>query len=121
MARHGSHRSAAPAAPPPPWSDRLLAALLAPLAFNLFLLICVCMAGRRLTLRASGPWPWDGPTAAWVCLFLPALAGFVGGTVGLVSMAGHAFLTHAAHEQRAWATLLIWAVVLGSGYLVWHR
>jgi hypothetical protein len=102
-------------------TDRLVAAFLAPLAFNIFLLICACVVLRRASPWHLGPWPWDGPTAAWALVLLPALAGFVGGTDGLVALAGHAFLTHAEPEQRWWATLLIWAVIAGSACVVASR
>lgn len=120
MARSGSPRPRSSQASAT-LADRLLAAFLAPLAFNLFLLICACFLGRRASPWHLASWTWDEPTAAWELVMLPALAGFVGGTDGLVSLAGHAFLTHAEHEQRWWATLLIWAVIAGSGYLVAPR
>lgn len=119
--RGRSSRTAARSAGPT-LADRLLAALLAPPTFNLFLWIVMAMWSRRgvrwhlLDLPVMNAW-----TLGWVFVVLPALAGFVAGTDGLVSMAGHAFLTHAEHEQRWWATLLIWAVIAGSAYLVAHR
>lgn len=96
--------------------ERLIAALLTPLMFNVAVIIVVAMASRRVhymffnltrVYHALG-------SGAILMLVAPAIVGFVAGFDGTVKIFGHAFRTH--HEpQRSWtATALVWGVFLAA-------
>ena len=110
---------------PPPEAislpDRLLAAVLAPLFFNVSVLIVMLVIFRhshnlpRLLLSGA-----DIPAGLFVLILAPTLTGFLAGTDRMVKLLGHCFYTHMESEQNIVATLFIWLVLLGSAYAVSH-
>lgn len=96
--------------------ERLIAALLTPLAFNAAVIIVVAMTSRRLhymffnltrVYHALG-------SGAILLLVAPAIVGFVAGFDGTVKIFGHAFRTHHDHERSWPATALVWGVFAGA-------
>ncbi|WP_079435744.1 hypothetical protein [Zoogloea sp. LCSB751] len=99
--------------------DRLLAAVLAPLFFNISVLIVMLVIFRhsprlpRFLLAGA-----DIPASLFVMGLAPALTGFLAGTDRMVKLLGHCFYTHLENEQNIVVTLVIWLVLLGSAYAV---
>jgi hypothetical protein len=103
----------------PSLTDRLLAAALAPLFFNISILIVIAVIGgysRRLArLLLSGAF---FNTTTVVLIVLPAIIGFLSGTNGLVRFLGHAFYTHMESERDFRITVGIWVCISGVAYLL---
>lgn len=97
--------------------DRLLAALLAPLFFNVSVLVVMLVVFRlshrlpKLLLAGA-----DIPASLLIMNPAPALAGFLTGTDKMVKLLGHCFYTHLENERNIVATLFIWLVLFGSAY-----
>ncbi len=91
----------------PDLSDRLLAALLAPVAFNLCVLILYALFFRVATPveLVSGP-------LVIVLIAVPAAVGFAAGTDGFVRFLGHSFYTHEETERELRLTAAIWVVII---------
>ena len=106
----------------PDWRDRLLAAVVAPFAFNLALLITYGLMFRYI--RGPGAFAFAFSTASLtipvlaVSIVVPIVVGFVFGTRGFVAFLGHSFYTHdpAARDWRI--TMAIWVVIVGLATLL---
>jgi hypothetical protein len=100
---------------PPERSDRLLAALLAPLAFNACILIVLLVFLRSTALAVvqlvSGP-------IFIVLVAVPAAVGYAAGTDGFVRFLGHSFYTHGEDERNLGMTLAIWAAIIAVAWLL---
>lgn len=99
-------------------SDRVLAALLFPLFFNLALIIYAVVVSRRARMLASLIYVYT-MTGRGSILFvvLPAVVGFIAGSAGTAKLLGHAFWTHTAAERNIACTLAVWAFFGGCLYL----
>lgn len=102
-------------------SDRLLAAFLAPVVFNLSNLIMLAMIfrrshgiGRLLTHDVAQL----GSFLLWALLIVPALAGLLMGMDRLISLLGHLFYTHTESEQEPALTLAAWAGLILAAFLL---
>jgi hypothetical protein len=106
----------------PNLSDRLLAAVVAPFAFNLALFITYGMMFRYI--RGPGAFAFAFSTASLtipvlaVSIVVPTVVGFAFGTRGFVTFLGHSFYTHnpAARDWRI--TLGIWVSIVGLAFLL---
>ena len=99
------------------WRERVLAALVASVAFNLstFLLIAVFFRGLR-GLPGTVLLP---PLALVVVLtVVPAVAGFCLGFTRLVPLLGHTFYTNPKPGREPRITVGIWLVFAVCTYLV---
>jgi len=103
---------------PPDLSDRLLAAALAPAAFNICVLILslVFLKGRG-TLIDVLPSAL-GTSLAILFVVVPAAVGFAVGTDGFVRFLGHSFFTHGEDERNVGVTLAIWAALIATAWLL---
>lgn len=101
-----------------PLSDRVLAALLFPLFFNLALIIYAVVVSRRARMLASLMYVYT-VTGRGSILFvvLPAVVGFMAGSAGTAKLLGHAFWTHAEPERNISHTLAVWVFLGGCLYL----
>ncbi len=103
----------------PTFSDRLLAAALAPLVFNFSVLIVVALisqhSGRLGSFVLSGVM-FNGTTI--VLIVLPVVVGFLFGTNGLARFLGHSFYTHLESERDIRITSVIWALIFSVAYWV---
>jgi hypothetical protein len=98
--------------------DRLLAAALAPAAFNVCILI-VLMVYLRLhgTLALMDFIPSAlGIGLAIVFVVVPAAVGYSVGTDRFVTFLGHSFYTHDEDEREMGITIAIWAAII---FLAW--
>jgi hypothetical protein len=99
----------------PDRSDRLLAALRAPLAVNVCIFIVLLVFLRSTALAVvqlvSGP-------IFIVLVAVPAAVGYAAGTDGFVRFLGHSFYTHGEDERDVRLTLAIWAVIVALAWLV---
>ncbi len=104
---------------PPDLPDRLLAALLAPIFFNLSMLIIIAVLFLHHR-RFSDFWfsYWPPGTLLRVTLMLPVAAGFLSGTRRFTTLLGHLFYTHQEHEQDLLKTLAAWAAFIGLAWLL---
>ena len=97
--------------------DRILAALLAPIFFNVSAFIVASLYWRRHPIR-SGFIDDYLHLARLALLFsaIAALAGFVFGTRGFADFLGHAFYTHSESQRNPLATTLIWIGIAVLAY-----
>ena len=99
------------------WRERVLAALVASMVFNLstFLLFAVFLRGVR-----GIPGATFLPPIALVAVLtvVPAIAGFCLGFIRLVPLLGHTFYTNPASERDLRITAAIWLAFAVCTYLV---
>ncbi len=108
--------------PAPNLVDRLLAAVVAPLAFN-FAMLTVYAAMFRY-VRGPGAFAIAFASASIniavfvVSVVVPTAVGLAFGTRGFVTFLGHSFYTHNP-QQRDWRiTAAIWASIFGLAFLL---
>ncbi len=100
--------------------ERLVAALLTPIFFNVAVVIGVAVMSQKTF------YTWPGLTrtylalgkGAWLCVAVPAAVGFLAGSEGTARIFGHAFLTHREGEKNLWITALVWGVFFAVVALV---
>jgi hypothetical protein len=102
-------------------TDRLLAAFLAPIVFNLSNLILIAVLFRRA--RGFGRFlfydvPMLGSFLLWGLLIIPALIGFLVGMDRLISLIGHLFYTHTESQRNQAITFAAWAGLLLAAFLL---
>ena len=101
----------------PTLGDRLLAAVLAPLFFNVTALgVALAYMGRR-PLRTE--WFRDFlhmPRLVLVFTVFAAVVGFISGTRGFASFLGHSFYTHTESQRSPLFTAMIWTAVAILAY-----
>jgi hypothetical protein len=108
---------------PPDLRDRLLAAALAPAAFNICLFIVFMVFLKAWGARADFLFTDFLPSAlgtsiAIVFVVVPAAVGFAVGTDGFVRFLGHSFYTHGEDERNLGMTLAIWATIIALAWLL---
>lgn len=104
-------------------NDRLLAAFLAPIIFNLSNLILIAVLFRRA--RGFGRFlfydvPMLGGFLLWGLLIIPALVGLLIGMDRLISLIGHLFYTNAESERNPAITAAAWGSLLLAAFLLSH-
>ena len=102
-------------------SDRLLAAVLAPVAFNISVIILLAVLFRRS--RFIGKVLYNdiqllGNFLLLALVILPALTGFFTGTARFITLLGHFFYTNMEHENDARITAAAWACLFLVAYLL---
>lgn len=105
----------------PSFQERLLMAVLAPIFFNLSILIVLAVFLRR-SLRLGAylfyhP-HWPGALIFLIAVALPALAGFTMGVKRFATLLGHFFYTNMEHEKDVKITLASWVGFLLIAYLL---
>jgi hypothetical protein len=103
-------------------TDRLLAAFLAPVIFNISNLIMVGLLFRR---SSSGfgrflvqDVPKLGSFLLWALLIIPALVGLIIGMDRLIKLIGHLFYTNTENERDQTVTLAAWVCLLLAAFLL---
>lgn len=96
-------------------SERLVAAALTPLFFNLSLLILAAYSSGY-TFRHLLHWYAQLGRDVWLMLAIPAVVGFLAGTDGTARLMGHAFGTQPAPERSLVMSVLVW---LGLALMFW--
>ncbi|WPB57657.1 hypothetical protein [Xylophilus sp. GOD-11R] len=91
------------------WSERLIAAVLAPIFFNVSLVVLYGVFARRLLWPDSFIGFSGSPGLLAVCLVLPVVYGLASGVHGVARALGHMFLTHDEHEKSGLCTVAHWA------------
>lgn len=98
-------------------SDRLIAAVLSPLFFNVALLI-VAATSRRGHMFGSLMYLYTSSGLGGILMLaLPAAVGFVMGSSGLGKLMGHAFMTNTGAERNIILTLMVWCAFAVCFYL----
>lgn len=103
---------------PPDMQDRLIAAFIAPIFFNLSMLIVIAVLFRRRHFWDFWFSHWPTATVLLMTLVLPVAAGFIAGTGRFTTLLGHLFYTHQEHEQDLLKTLAAWAALIGLAWLL---
>ncbi|HEY1090281.1 MAG TPA: hypothetical protein VGE47_04250 [Burkholderiaceae bacterium] len=94
----------------PSWTERLIAALIAPLLFIVSVALATSIfLGPRGFGRALLAMPLEQTLAL---AGLPVAVGLALGLGGLASLMGHAFLTHGKDERNWPVTISVWLAVL---------
>ncbi len=107
-----------PRRPPTPTitlSERLVAAVLTPLFFNLSLLILAAYISGR-SFRYTLHWYAQSGRTFWLMLAIPAVIGFFAGTERTARLMGHAFGTNHGSERSLVMSVLVW---LGLALMFW--
>jgi hypothetical protein len=96
-------------------------AVLAPIFFNLSVLIVIALFFRRS--RYLGKFLFYQPHWHWSLIFLvaiviPALAGFAMGAPRSATLLGHLFYTNMDHEKDITKTFAAWAALFLVAYLL---
>lgn len=106
------------------YADRLLAAVLAPIAFNISNLIMIACLFRRSSSGIGrfivNDLPMLGDFLLWGLFIIPAVVGFLVGMDRLILLIGHLFLTHSESERDGRITLAAWFGLILSAYLLSH-
>src|ERR1043165_3046253 len=92
--------------------DRLLAALLAPLFFNVSAFVMLAIYFRRFPWSTNELYYRNLQRIPWLLLLFTVIAGIVGfiwGTRGFADFLGHAFYTHTEQKRNRLITASIWA------------
>lgn len=102
-------------------SDRLFAAVLAPVVFNISVIIVLAVFFRRS--RFIGRVLYNdvqllGGTLLLALVILPALIGLFMGTGRFVTLLGHFFYTNMEHEKDARITVAAWVCLFLVAYLL---
>lgn len=106
---------------PPGLADRLGAAVLAPIVFNISILIVLSTFFRRSGAigRILFNHSYFSGSFLWLALaLLPALAGYLIGTARFITLLGHFFYTHMEHEKDARVTVAAWGCLFLLAYLI---
>lgn len=102
-------------------NDRLLIAVLAPIAFNISILIILAAFFRRSRLLGKFLFyqaHWPGLLIFLVAGLLPALAGFLMGSRKFITLFGHFFYTNMEHEKDISKTFACWLGLIGIAYVL---
>jgi hypothetical protein len=99
--------------------NRLATAVLAPVFFNLSLLIVWAMFFRRVHFYSGALThriPLSGTALLWLSIGLPALAGFILGAGRSITLLGHFFYTNRGFERNRLITIALWIGLLFCAY-----
>lgn len=105
----------------PDLHERLLMAILAPIFFNLSILIVLWTFFRRsidLAKLLVYQTHWSYISFFLIAVVLPALVGFRLGAEKCAVLLGHLFCTNMEHERNLIKTLLAWGAIFFFAYLV---
>jgi hypothetical protein len=106
----------------PGLTDRLLAAFLAPVVFNISNLIMVGVLFRRSSPGFGRFLVQDVPKLGsfllWALLLIPALVGLLIGMDRLIALIGHLFYTHTENERNQAITIAAWVCLLLAAFLL---
>lgn len=106
----------------PSLTDRLVTAILAPVAFNfsLFILLALILgsSGSRILIRSQVIYKIPPNLAFIFCILLPALLGFMMGLSKFSTLFGHLFYTNQGNEKNGFITILAWLGFFCVAYLM---
>lgn len=100
--------------------DRALTAIVAPLIFNIsILLIANQIFGKSLRFGVYHRTSWlSDPIFLIGCLLLPILLGFILGSSAFATLLGHFFYTNHASKRSPKKTVTVWIVLFSLAYLL---
>lgn len=105
--------------------DRLGTAIMAPIAFNFSILIVLSLmfsGTRKYILYFKNPvrllYGVPGNYLLLVSILLPALVGFMLGMNRFTTLYGHFFYTNSESERSVSMTVLVWAILLLTAYIL---
>ncbi len=105
----------------PSFSERIVMAILAPLFFNVSLLICLASLSRRARFIAKAG-VYEVLASGWVLFALlivvPAITGYRLGADKCATVLGHFFFTNMEHEKSPVKTFFAWGCFLLIAYVV---
>ncbi len=109
----------------PDLMDRLLTAILAPIFFNVAVLIVVFVffsksKSMKFLFVRGVPTSATGLSTTTILIGIPALVGFIGGSIKFVKFLGHSFLTNSPAEQDWIKTLGIWLIIFFAAFVLSH-
>ena len=105
----------------PSLKDRLLSVFLAPIMFNLAILIVMAVFFRhsRFMGRILYSELYLPGLLVWVTtILLPVIAGFLMGSNRFITLFGHFFYTHSEAEKDSFKTLVAWLGLFLIAYFV---
>jgi len=107
---------------PPSFMDRLLTAILAPIAFNFSIIIVLSMffgsGGARIFNRTRLIYQIPVDFILLIVILLPALAGFMMGMSKFTTFFGHFFYTNIRHERDIRKTIAAWICLFLIAYCI---
>lgn len=105
--------------------DRFSTAIMAPIAFNFSILIVLSLmfsGTRKYILYFKNPvrllYGVPGNYLLLVSILLPALVGFMLGMNRFTTLYGHFFYTNSESERSVSMTVLVWAILLLTAYIL---
>lgn len=104
-------------------ADRLFAAVLAPIVFNISIVIILATFFRRSRFIGrvlANDIHALGGFLLFALLILPALLGLIVGTSRFITLLGHFFYTNMEHEKDAHITVAVWACMFLVAYVLSH-
>jgi hypothetical protein len=105
----------------PGLADRMLMAIVAPIVFNISIVIVIAMFFRRSRYLARYllyPTEISGGLVFLAACVLPAIAGFLMGASRFATLLGHFFYTNMDHEKDIAKTTAAWAGLILLAYLL---
>lgn len=106
----------------PSFIDRLLTAILAPIAFNISIFIVLSMffgsSGARMFNRTRLIYQIPVDFILIIVVLLPALAGFLLGFSKFVTLFGHLFYTNMGDEKDIYKTIGVWVCLFLIAYFI---
>jgi hypothetical protein len=105
----------------PPFYERIVMALLAPIFFNISLLICFSLLFRRSRFLLD-IFTFETPMSGWgwiaILIFVPAITGYLLGVEKCATLLGHFFYTNMEHEKDLRKTVCAWACFFLIAYII---
>jgi sterol desaturase/sphingolipid hydroxylase (fatty acid hydroxylase superfamily) len=103
--------------------DRILAAVIAPIAFNVstFIVAAVIYKSLLFSIRTQLTHSLFSTGYVIVFVFLPSIIGFLFGTSGFISFLGHSFYTHMEGKRNFLITMGIWSSMVISATWITHN
>lgn len=106
----------------PSFIDRLLTAILAPIAFNFSIITMVAMLSAPRGPVLFNPYKWFYQVSPnfliYTTIVLPGIAGFLMGMSRFTTLFGHFFYTNMGDEKDIYKTIGVWACLFLIAYCI---
>lgn len=106
----------------PSFIDRVLAAILVPIAFNFSIFIILSLflgsSGVRIFNRYKLIYQVPADLVLLTTIFIPAVAGFMMGISKSSTLFGHFFYTNMGDEKDIYKTIGVWVCLLLIAYFI---
>ncbi|PPD51885.1 MAG: hypothetical protein CTY12_07305 [Methylotenera sp.] len=106
----------------PSFIDRVLTAIIAPIAFNvsifIFLVLLLGSSGSRILIRSQVIYKTPISLIFILSVLLPALLGFMMGLSRFTTLFGHFFYTNMGDEKDIFKTIAAWICLFLIAYII---